>query len=110
MACKLDKATIADSESLAARIKDRIGRNIGPYITCSIGFAANRLLAKIACKMDKLNGVTIWRPEVMPCPLIMHPISIVPRIGPSMEKRLAEAGIHAKSILGGLRHQYLRMG
>ena len=39
--------------------KKRIAKNIGVYITCSIGFAANRLLAKIVCKVDKPNGVTI---------------------------------------------------
>jgi DNA polymerase IV len=39
--------------ALARRIKARIARNIGPYITCSIGFAANRQLAKMACKAGK---------------------------------------------------------
>lgn len=58
LACKLDKAAIADPAGLAKRIKDRIRKNVGDQITCSIGFAANRLLAKIACKVDKPNGVT----------------------------------------------------
>src|SRR5665213_217496 len=78
LACKLDNSTIAAPEALAARIKDRIRHNIGEYITCSIGFAANRLLAKIACKVDKPNGVTIWRPEQMPGPLIALPIEDIP--------------------------------
>ena len=59
LACKLDKAAIADPETLAQRIKERIRTNIGDQITCSIGFAANRLLAKIACKIGKPNGVTL---------------------------------------------------
>jgi DNA polymerase-4 len=108
MACKLDGAAIADPAGLAARIKDRIRLNIGPYITCSIGFAANRLLAKVACKMDKPNGVTIWRPDVMPAPLIMHPISVVPGIGPGMEKRLAAAGIDNMITLWNSQPKHLR--
>jgi DNA polymerase-4 len=79
---------------LAKRIKDRILRNIGDQITCSIGFAANRLLAKIACKIDKPNGITIWRPEDMPEPLFALPLSAIPGVGSRMEKRLNVAGIN----------------
>jgi len=108
MSCRLDKATIADPKGLAARIKDRIRRNVGPYITCSIGFAANRLLAKIACKMDKPNGVTIWPPETMPAPLLALSISDVPGIGPRMEKRLYQAGIHDMATLWNSQPKHLR--
>ena len=73
LACKLDRDNIADPLGLAKKIKDRIRANIGEQITCSIGFAANRLLAKIACKIDKPNGVTVWRPEDMPEPLFVLP-------------------------------------
>ena len=74
LTCKLDPSGIADPAALAGRIKRRIRQNVGDYITCSIGFAANRLLAKIACKVDKPNGVTIWRPEQMPEPLFVLPL------------------------------------
>ena len=94
LACKLDKAAIADPLGLAARIKSRIRRNIGDQITCSIGFAANRLLAKIACKIDKPNGITIWRPEDMPEPLFALPLDNIPGVGSRMERRLNLAGIH----------------
>ena len=93
LTCKLDKADIADPEGLAVRIKQRIKTNIGPYITCSIGFAANRLLAKIACKIDKPNGVTIWQPENMPGPLLQQPLDDIPGVGARMEARLNKAGI-----------------
>lgn len=93
LACRLDLSGIADPEALAARIKSRIRRNIGDQITCSIGFAANRLLAKIACKIDKPNGVTIWHPERMPEPLFVLPLSAIPGVGARMEQRLNEAAI-----------------
>ena len=93
LTCILDKGDIADPEGLAARLKRRIRENIGPQITCSIGFAANRLLAKLACKIDKPDGVTIWRPEHMPAPLILLPLSEISGIGSRMERRLNQAGI-----------------
>ena len=108
MACKLDKATSADPRGLAARIKSRIAANIGPFITCSIGFAANRLLAKIACKVDKPNGVTIWRPEDLPRALVQRSMSDVPGIGPSMQRRLAAAGIDSMSDLWDSQPKQLR--
>lgn len=93
LCCKLDKKDIADPYGLAEKIKRAISQGVGPHITCSIGFAANRHLAKIACKMDKPNGVTIWWPEIMPRPLIPLPFDDIPGIGGRMEKRLLAAGI-----------------
>src|SRR5581483_1882073 len=94
LACKLDKTTIADPRGLATRIKDRIRKNIGDQITCSMGFAANRLLAKIACKVDKPNGITVWHPKDMPEPLFALPLSYIPGVGSRMERRLNLANIH----------------
>lgn len=94
LCCILDKKDIADPESVAAKIKKAIREGVGPFITCSIGFAANRHLAKIACKMDKPNGVTIWHPHMMPGPLLDLPFDDIPGIGGNMEKRLFKAGIY----------------
>lgn len=93
LTCKLSQRDIRDPEGLAARLKKRIAENVGSHITCSIGFAANRLLAKLACKIDKPNGVTIWRPEAMPGPLLKLPLSEISGIGGRMERRLDRAGI-----------------
>ena len=93
LVCKLDPSGIADPVSLAGRIKRRIRRNIGGQITCSIGFAANRLLAKIACKVDKPDGVTVWRPEQMPEPLFALKLADIPGVGRHMEERLNRAAI-----------------
>jgi DNA polymerase-4 len=108
LACKLDKTAIADPQGLAARIKTRIRRNIGDQITCSIGFAANRLLAKIACKIDKPNGVTIWHPADMPGPLFALPLDTIPGVGPRMERRLNHAGIRTISDLWHAQPKHLR--
>jgi len=107
LCCKLDKKDIADPQRLASDIKAAISEGVGSYITCSIGFAANRHLAKIACKMDKPNGVTIWSPESMPAPLLPLPFDDIPGIGKRMEKRLFAAGIY--NIQGLLETQPKQM-
>jgi DNA polymerase-4 len=93
LTCALDRTAIAAPHELASRIKRRIAQNIGSQITCSIGFAANRFLAKIACKIDKPDGVTIWPPEQMPKPLLRLPLSSIPGVGRRMERRLNSAAI-----------------
>ena len=100
LTCRLDTKDIADPTCLATEIKRRLHDNVGAYITCSIGFAANRHLAKIACKMDKPDGITIWHPCDMPAPMLSLPFDDIPGIGNSMEKRLHRAGIYdIKSLL-----------
>ncbi|MEO0384197.1 MAG: type VI secretion protein ImpB [Pseudomonadota bacterium] len=93
LACRVDAAQATRPRAVAHAVKSRIVRNVGSSITCSIGFAANRHLAKIACKMDKPDGVTIWSPDVLPGPLLALKLEDIPGIGRRMEGRLAAAGI-----------------
>lgn len=108
LACKLTPKDIADPRKLAADLKSRIAENIGPHITCSIGFAANRLLAKIACKMDKPNGVTIWNPEDMPGPLLPLPLTDISGVGSRMERRLFKAKIYTMEALLNTQPKQMR--
>jgi len=108
LACTLDSATSADPEGLANRIKQRLRRNIGDQITCSIGFAANRLLAKMAGKVNKPDGVTIWHPNVMPAPLLALPLSAIPGVASRMEARLARLGITTMTGLFDTQPKQLR--
>ncbi len=94
LCCKLDLRDIADPEGLSVRIKKAISEGVGPFVTCSIGFGANRHLAKIACKMDKPDGTTIWHPHMMPGPMLDLPFDDIPGIGGRMEQRLNHAGIY----------------
>jgi len=97
--CILDCRQRAAPEELGEQIKSRIRRHIGPHITCSIGFAANRQLAKIAGKQDKPDGITVWHPHMMPAPLYPLPFSDIPGIGSRMEKRLYRLGITTMQAL-----------
>ena len=106
--CNLQGLDISDPQGLASRIKERIRDHVGPYITCSIGFAANRQLAKIAGKQNKPDGVTIWLPEDMPRPLLPVPLEDIPGIGRRMERRLMNAGIYDMASLLALQPKHMR--
>ncbi len=108
LTCRLDESGRLDPQLLAARIKAAIADNIGPFITCSIGFAANRQLAKIACKIDKPNGVTIWRPEDLPAPLFKVTMEDIPGVGGNMAKRLYRSSIYTTEQLYNLQPKHMR--
>lgn len=93
LACALDPAARQHPGDIAVRIKRAIRYNIGAALTCSIGFAANRHLAKIAGATQKPDGLTIWHPEAMPGPLLKVPLEDIPGVGSRMKARLGLAGI-----------------
>jgi len=106
--CLLKPLESSDPEGLAARIKARIARNIGPHITCSIGFAQNPLLAKMACKLDKPDGVTIWQPADREERLALLPLDDIPGVGARMHRRLNKAGIFAMGDLLAIQPKHMR--
>ena len=93
LTCKLDVKQGNDPEELSFKIKDRIASHVGRHITCSIGFAPNRHLAKIAGKQNKPDGTTIWWPDQVPEVLYPLPFEDIPGIGGRMERRLNGLGI-----------------
>ncbi len=108
LTCRLDERDGQNPTAIANQIKTRLRENIGTSITCSIGFAANRQLAKMACKIDKPNGITIWHPKDMPTALLSQPIEDVPGIGKRMHKRLMRAGIFSMTQLWHLDPKQMR--
>lgn len=108
LACRLDQQQRHNPEGVAAAIKAGIAANIGPALTCSIGFASNRHLAKIACKIDKPDGLTIWRPEDMPGPLLRLALEDIPGVGRRMAGRLMAAGIQTTEQLLATQPKQLR--
>ena len=114
LTCHLDEAGRRDPHLLAARLKDTLARNVGPYLTCSIGFAANRQLAKMACKAGKKtserygNGVMVWRPEDLPAPLFALKLPDIPGVGEKMERRLVRSRIYSTEDLYNLQPKHMR--
>ena len=114
LTCTISPADRARPQDLAHRLKRRIAENIGPYITNSIGFAANRQLAKMACKAGKWsgerygNGCTVWHPDAMPGPLLGLKLDDIPGIGHRLKNRLLLAGIHSVELLLATQPKQMR--
>jgi DNA polymerase-4 len=77
---------------IAREIKQRIRDETG--LTCSIGIAPNKLLAKMASELRKPDGLTILAPEDVETQIWPLGVRKVPGIGPKTEARLAEMGVH----------------
>lgn len=82
----------------ALEIKSRISE-INPALTCSIGIAPNRYLAKIASDMQKPDGLVIIQPTELPERLFDLQLRDFPGIGPRMEERLFEKRCTTAKIL-----------
>jgi DNA polymerase IV len=108
LTCRVAPAERADPHALGFRIKKRIADNVGPFIKCSIGFAANRQLAKMACKAGKPDGNMIWHPKDMPTPLLKLALRDIPGIGERMERRLAGFGITTMAALLATQPKHIR--
>jgi DNA polymerase-4 len=108
LTCRVAPPERGDPRALGLRLKKRIADNIGPFITCSIGFAANRQLAKMACKAGKPDGNMVWHPNDMPGPLLKLTLRDIPGIGERLEQRLARFGITSMATLLATQPKHMR--
>jgi len=94
-ACRLTGSLHDKEEALyiAKVIKDAIKSNVGDYITCSIGIASNRYLAKIASNMQKPDGLTIIYPKDLPNILYKLKLTDLPGVANKSYQRLSKNGI-----------------
>ncbi|OGU15560.1 MAG: DNA polymerase IV [Geobacteraceae bacterium GWC2_53_11] len=86
------------AETIAYRIKARIKHSFG--ITCSVGIAPNKLLAKLASDMQKPDGLTIIAPEKVAQVLEHMPINVLCGIGRKMVRHLNMMSIYTCGELG----------
>lgn len=78
-------------ERLARAIKARILEETG--LTCSIGIAPNKLLAKMASDMEKPDGLTILAAEDVPTRIWPLPVRKLRGVGPKTEEGLLAMGV-----------------
>ena len=91
-------AMFGSTENIAYQIKARIRHQMG--LTCSIGIAPNKLLAKLASEMMKPDGLTIILPEDVSSILERMPIGELCGIGKKTEEHLHLLGIQTCGQLG----------
>lgn len=95
MALRLDKRRrpLPAAIDLSKRIKAGLRRTMGECITCSIGLAPNRFLAKVASDMQKPDGLVFLTAADLPGRLLDLELRDLPGIGRRMEPRLHAVGI-----------------
>ncbi len=86
------------AERIARMIQERIDEEL--RLTCSIGIAPNKLLAKLASGMHKPNGLQVIREEEISALLEDLPVEEVWGIGPRLATYLHEMGISTCGQLG----------
>jgi DNA polymerase IV (archaeal DinB-like DNA polymerase) len=87
------KSNFTEAKKFAELLKNNIREETG--LTCSIGVASNKLLAKIASDLQKPDGLTIVRPENAIKFISKYDVIKIPGIGPKTRKRLTEMGINS---------------
>jgi len=83
---------------IAQSIKDRIRG--GEQLTCSIGIAPNKLLAKVGSRLKKPDGLVLIEKEEVPSFLEELPVSRLFGIGPKLEKELQAIELFTCGQLG----------
>jgi len=83
---------------LGMEVKKRVRAGTG--LTCSIGIARNRLLAKLASGMEKPDGLTILEAGEVSAVLETTPVEKMCGIGPVTTRALHEMGIRTCGQLG----------
>jgi len=99
-------AIFGSAERVASLLKAEIRNTFG--ITCSIGVAPNKLLAKLASDMQKPDGLTIINPEDISRVLDRVPAHDLCGVGGKTAKQLAMFGIRTCGDLGRFPVDILR--
>lgn len=81
--------------SLIEQIKQRIAKEIGQYITVSIGISYNKLLAKLGSGLQKPNGITSITHENLIHVYGTTPLTAICGIGERIKARLNAMGIYS---------------
>lgn len=79
------------TDHIAQAMKDRIFHEVG--LTCSVGVAPVKFLAKIASDLDKPSGLTVISPEQVPGFIDQLVIGKVPGVGRQAGRILSSLGI-----------------
>ncbi|MFK7885204.1 MAG: DNA polymerase IV [Phycisphaerales bacterium] len=93
-------------EVIATQIRERVKRELG--LTCSVGVATNKFLAKLASDLDKPNGMTMITNDTIRSTLDPLPVARLWGVGPSAERSLHRLGVRTIRDLHALSGPVLR--
>lgn len=95
----------ANAIALARQIKQQIRADFSPWLACSIGIAPTRLLAKIACDLQKPDGLTVLNTDELPGRIDHLDLDDLCGIGQGIIARLGAAGIYNVRDLWAINRQ-----
>ncbi len=99
----------ANAKKIALGMKAGIHAKVGEHLHCSIGIAPTLLLAKIATKMQKPDGLVVLEEHELPGPLLKMQLTDLPGIALNMEARLNRAGVMSIADLWHLEPKEARL-
>ncbi len=94
-----------ETVALAQRIKDGVRRATG--LSCSMGVAPNKLLAKLASELQKPDGLTVLTHAELATHIWPLPARRINGVGPRTSTRLQALGIHTIGELAQARVETL---
>ncbi|MFL9924215.1 DNA polymerase IV [Herbaspirillum lusitanum] len=95
-----------EAEDVARRIKQAVHE--ATSLTCSVGVAPNKLLAKICSELDKPNGLTMLCREDIALRIWPLQARKINGIGPKAAEKLTALGIHTVGDLAQAEPELLR--
>lgn len=96
---------LGGARALAQDIKNNVRRATG--LSCSIGLAPNKLLAKICSDLDKPDGLTVVMADDVPTRIWPLPVRRINGIGPKAGAKLDELGVHTIGELAACAPDWL---
>ena len=97
--------SLPQAESMARTIKERIKKQL--HITGSIGIAPTRIIAKMAAKRKKPNGLLVVKEDQVTDFLRDIPVEAVPGIGPRLKEQLNLLSVFTCGQLHALDLEFL---
>ena len=95
-----DARSLAEAVQAVVRARTRL--------SCSLGVATSKVVAKVASDRRKPGGLTVVRPGREAAFLAPFPIRILPGVGPRAEERLVKLGIETIGDIAAISDDDLR--
>ena len=106
----IDFSAVPGGQREGGRVLARLIQNAifdATGLTCSVGVAPNKLLAKMASEFDKPNGISIVQPDDLETRIWPLDCRKINGIGPKADEKLQALGIHKIGALAARDPQWL---